>query len=196
MPSEGAQEDANLEQALASVDAHSRVRTAREACKNSCPSVNPETCAVMPESDCNLETYTELKAVVLELHEPDRETMWSGDLGWVPKSTLQEAREKEVKKLQQFETYEEVPQAEAEGQEIISSRFVDKWEESEELRSRLVSRGYESNQADPASLSVEMAVADICGAFLHALLEKHFFVTPPAEYRKPGVVWKTKTLVR
>ena len=37
-----------------------------------------------------------------------------------------------------------------------------------------------------------MAVADICGAFLHAVLEKHFFVTPPAEYRKLGVVWKIK----
>ena len=120
--------------------------------------------------------------------------------------------QKEVKKLQQFETYEEVPQAEAEGQEIIRSRFVDKWEESGELRSRLVSRGYESSHADPAShfaatpsvvatrialvlglaQDVEMAVADISGAFLHAVLEKHFFVTPPAEYRKPGVVWKIK----
>ena len=37
---------------------------------------------------------------------------------------------------------------------------------------------------------VEMAVADISGAFLHAVLEKHFFGIPPAEYRKPGVVWK------
>ena len=115
-------------------------------------SVNPETFAMMLESDGNLETYTELNAVALDLHEPDPETMWSSDLGWVPKSILQEAREKEVTKLQQFETYEEVPQVEAEGQEIISSQFVDKWEESGELRSRLVSRGYESSQADPASL--------------------------------------------
>ena len=162
------------------------------------------------ESDGNLETYTEFNAVALNLHEPDPETMWSSDLWWVPKSILQEAREKEVKKVQQFETYEEVPQAEAEGQEIISSRFVDKWEESGELRSRLVSRGYESSHADPASLfvstpsvvatrialvlglaqDVEMAVADISGAFLHAVLEKHFFVTPPVEHRKLGVVWK------
>ena len=97
-------------------------------------SVNPETFAMMLESDGNLETHTELNAVALDLHEPDPETMWSSDLGWVPKSILQEAREKEVTKLQQFETYEEVPQAEAEGQEIISSRFVDKWEESGELR--------------------------------------------------------------
>ena len=37
-----------------------------------------------------------------------------------------------------------------------------------------------------------MAVADISEAFLHAVLEKHFFVTPPAENRKPGVVWKIK----
>ena len=87
----------------------------------------------------------------------------------------------------------------------MSSRFVDNWEESGELRSRLVSRGYESSQVDPASLfaatpsvvatrialvlelaqDVEMAVADISGAFLHAVLEKHFL-------RKPGVVWKIK----
>ena len=37
-----------------------------------------------------------------------------------------------------------------------------------------------------------MAVADISGVFFHAVLEKHFFVTPPAEYRKTGVVWKIK----
>ena len=39
---------------------------------------------------------------------------------------------------------------------------------------------------------VEMAVADISGACLHAVLEKHFFVTPAVEYRKPGVEWKVK----
>ena len=39
---------------------------------------------------------------------------------------------------------------------------------------------------------VEVAVADISGAFLHAVLEKHFCVTPPAECRKPCFVWKTK----
>ena len=123
--------------------------------------------------------------------------IWLSDLEWVPKSILHEAREKEVKKLQQFETYKKVPLAEAEGEEIISSRSVDKRDESGELRSRLVSRGYESSHADPASLfaatpsvvatrialvlglaqDAEMAVADISGAFLHAVLEKRFFVT-------------------
>ena len=115
-------------------------------------SVNPETFAMMLESDGNLETYTELNAVALDSREPDPETILSRDLECVPKSILHEAREKEVKKLQQFETYEEVPLSEAEGQEIISSRFVDKWEESGELRSRLLSRGDESSHADPASL--------------------------------------------
>ena len=133
-------------------------------------------------------------------------------MGWVPKSILQDSRKKEVRQLQQFDTYEEVPQAEAEGQEIISSRFVDQWEASGGLRSRLDSRGYESSHADPASLfaatpyvvatrialvlglaqDVEMAVADISGAFIHAVLEKLFFVKQPVEYRKPGVVWKEK----
>ena len=42
------------------------------------------------------------------------------------------------------------------------------------------------------ALDVDMAVADISGASLHAVLEKLFFVTPPAEYRKPVVVWKIK----
>ena len=83
-------------------------------------------------------------------------------------------------------------------------------EESGELRSRLVSRGYESSHADPASLfaatpsvtatrnalglahDVEVAVADISGAFLHAVLEKHVVVTPPVEHQKSGVVWKVK----
>ena len=43
-------------------------------------SVNPETFAMMLESDGNLETYTELNAVALDLHEPDPETMSSSDL--------------------------------------------------------------------------------------------------------------------
>ena len=85
-------------------------------------SVNPGTFARMLESDGNLETYTELNAVALDLHEPDPETMWSCDLGWVPKPILQEAREKEVTKLQQFDTYVEVPQAEGTGSHEFTVR--------------------------------------------------------------------------
>ena len=148
---------------------------------------------------------------MLNVHESDPEEMWSNDLGWVPKSDLQAARDKEVTKLQEFDTFEEVPQGESEG-DIISSRFVDKWETSGELRSRLVSRGYEASQIDPASLfaatpsvtatrialvlglahDVDMAVTDISGAFLHAVVEQPFYVKPPIEYPKPGIVWKVK----
>ena len=100
--------------------------------------VNTETFVMMLQSDGKLETYPVFDVVALDSHEQITETLWSSHLGWVPKSILQEIR-KEVTKLQQFETFEEVPQAEAEGQEIISSLFVDKWDESRELRSHLVS---------------------------------------------------------
>ena len=39
---------------------------------------------------------------------------------------------------------------------------------------------------------VDMAVADISGAFLHAVVEQPFYVKPPIEYRKLGIVWKVK----
>ena len=103
-------------------------------------------------------------------------------------------------------------QDEAEG-DIISSRFVDKWDTSGELRSRLVSRGYEA-RSDRSCFTlyckhrrsrqqelhwcwglahdVDMAVADISGAFLHAAVEQPFYVKPPVDYRKPGIVWKVK----
>ena len=173
--------------------------------------VNPETFVMTLESRGTMETYTELNVVASDLHESDPEEMWSNDLGWVPKSDLQAARDKEVTKLQEFDTFEEVPQDEAEG-DIISSRFVDKWETSGELRSRLVSRGCEASQIDPASLfaatpsvtatrialvlglahDVDIAVADISGAFLHEVVEQPFHVKPPIEYRKTGIVWKVK----
>ena len=37
-----------------------------------------------------------------------------------------------------------------------------------------------------------MAVADISGAFRHAVVEQPFYVKPPIEYRKLGIVWKVK----
>ena len=173
--------------------------------------VDPETFALTHESRGTMETYTELNVAASDLHESDPEEMWSNDLGWVPKSDLQAAREKEVAKLQEFDTFEEVPQNEFEG-EIMSSWFVDKWDTSGELRSRLVSRGYEASQIDPVSLfdatpsvtatriafvlvlahDVDIAVADISGAFLHAVVEQPFYVKPPIEYQIPGIVWRVK----
>ena len=71
--------------------------------------VDPETFALTLESCRTLETNTKLNAAASDLHEPDRE------------SALQADREKEVTKLQGFDTCEQVPQAEGEGQETIFS---------------------------------------------------------------------------
>ena len=37
-----------------------------------------------------------------------------------------------------------------------------------------------------------MAVAVISGAFVHAVLEKLFYVKPPVDFRKPGTIWNVK----
>ena len=65
--------------------------------------VDPETFALTLESRGTMETYTELNVAASDLHESDPEEVWSNDLGWVPKSDLQAAREKEVTKLREFE---------------------------------------------------------------------------------------------
>ena len=46
-----------------------------------------------------METNTELNVAASDFHESDPEEVWSNDLGWVPKSDLQAAREKEVAKF-------------------------------------------------------------------------------------------------
>ena len=89
----GAQEDANLEQALASVDASSRVRTAGETCKDSYLCFG-ESRDFRNDARVRRQLGNELNDVALDLHEPDPDTMLSSDLVWVPKSILHEAREK------------------------------------------------------------------------------------------------------
>ena len=90
----GAQEVAHRDETVASAldDGGNRVRAAREMGKAS-----SDWCcggsrgfALMIESDGNLEVQTSW----------DPETMWSSDLGSVPKSVMLEAREKEVTKLE------------------------------------------------------------------------------------------------
>ena len=62
------------------------------------------------------------------------------------RNAILQAREKEVSKLQDFDIFQEVPQIEAEGHDIISSRFVDKWEGMELLTSRLCCVATHSSQ--------------------------------------------------
>ena len=75
---------------------------------------------MMLESDGNLETYTEFECCMRwicmnQIQTRCGQVTWSG----YPSQSCTRP-EKEVKKLQQFETYEEIPLAEAEGQEFIS----------------------------------------------------------------------------
>ena len=151
-------------------------------------SVNPETFAMMLESDGSLETCTELNAVALDLHEPDPETMWSSQ-------TCRMTARKRSRNCRNLKRTKRSNRVRPRDRKSSVHGLSTKWEESGELRSRLVSRGYESSRVDPASLfaatpsvvatrialvlglaqDVEMAVADISGAFLHVVLEKHFF---------------------
>ena len=121
---------------------------------------------------------------------------------------LQKTREKEGTKLQDSDTFDKIPKIEAEGQGIISLRFVDIWEETGELRSRLCSRGYEARQVDPASLfaaspsvtATRLAFGiGICAgrghrtgghlvSYLHAELEEPYYVKRPVESRKPRII--------
>ena len=72
----------------------------------------------------------ELNGVTLHLHGPHPDTMWSSSLGWVPLQSCRRPSRRICTKLHDFDRFEEVPQIEAEVQDIISSRFVDKWEEA------------------------------------------------------------------
>ncbi len=87
-------------------------------------------------------TVGDLVKVADDLHEDDRS--WTKDLGWVPKADLMAARDREIEKLVEFGTFKEVDSRMAAGAEVISVRFVEKYEEDGGLRSRCVTRGYEA----------------------------------------------------
>ena len=60
------------------------------------------------------------------------------------------------------------------------------------LRGNTVGHGNKNTLVLGLAHDVDMAVADISGAFLHAVMEQPFYAKPPIEYRKPGIVWKVK----
>ena len=119
----------------------------------------------------------------------------------------QSAKRVELKKLKDFDTYEETADV---GQFRISTTWV-LWNKGDEVRARLVARGYEDEQYYPkdsptigksamrtvlaitANKNWEIQTTDIKSAFLQGKeMERDVYLTPPKEIRIPGVLWKLK----
>merc|ERR1712101_70152 len=121
------------------------------------------------------------------------------------------AKNKEMKNLEFYETYEEVKD---EGQETIGSRWVitEKQQhdgQKQDYKARLVAKGFQeldqpqsdSPTAAKESFKLIMALSanynfkivsvDIHAAFLQAkTLDREVFVKPPQDQEKEGVIWK------
>ena len=124
-----------------------------------------------------------------------------------------DAKQIELKNLQDYETYEEVEDT---GQDRITSRWVVTMKEEHDgqktkFKARLVARGFqeeepplsdsptvlrESNKlftAVAANQSFEIVSIDIRAAFLQAKeLKRDVFLVPPKDIVKPGILWKLK----
>ena len=118
------------------------------------------------------------------------------------------AKETELKKLAEFDVFNEVPYA---GQELISTRWI-LWPKGDEIRARLVARGFEEgiteNVDSPTvgkiavrvflSLSASqrwiIKTTDIKSAFLQGNpIDRDVFVTPPKEaVVADGHIWKLR----
>ena len=122
-----------------------------------------------------------------------------------------EAKNKEVDNLTRYGTFEEVPD---EGKEKITSRWVVTKKlkqdgQKEDVKARLVARGFqetvdpqsdsptalrESNKlfyAIAANENFNLRSMDIKAAFLQSNeLDREVLVEPPADIKKPGVVWR------
>ena len=119
-----------------------------------------------------------------------------------------EAKQVELKKLQEFDTYEVV---EDEGQHRISCRWV-LWYKSDEVRARLTARGFEelekvasdSPTIDKCNVRIVLAIcasenwiletSDVKSAFLQGdILDRDVIIKPPQEAEVPrGKLWKLK----
>ena len=113
----------------------------------------------------------------------------------------------ELEKLKKFDTYEEVPDC---GQFAISTTWV-LWHKEDEIRARLVARGYEDDKSYPrdsptigkTAMRVTMSVAasqgwkiqttDIKSAFLQGKkIEREVYLKPPKEIKRDGYLWRLK----
>lgn len=118
------------------------------------------------------------------------------------------AKDVELAKLREFDVYKEVP---FNNQECISTRWL-LWYKGEEVRARLVARGYEETanvQRDSptvgrvavrlfltisANKRWKVKTTDIKSAFLQGqAIDREVYITPPKEAGvQSGVIWKLK----
>lgn len=118
------------------------------------------------------------------------------------------AKQVELQKLKEFDTYEEVENV---GQDCISTRWV-LWQKGDEVRARLVARGFEETTKVPSdsptigksSMRIFLSFAasnkwtvkttDIKSAFLQSnKLDRDVYLTPPKEAEvDQDNVWKLK----
>ena len=113
----------------------------------------------------------------------------------------------ELNELKEFDTYEEVPD---EGQFRISTTWV-LWNKGDEVRARLVARGYEDMQNYPkdspavgkSSMRIVLAMAvnkgwkikttDVKSAFLEGKeLGREVYLSPPKEMKREGFIRRLK----
>ena len=118
------------------------------------------------------------------------------------------AKVDELNKWQKYGAYEEVAFVD---QHVISTRWVITEKDDTSVKARLVVRGFEekdvpqsdSPTAHKESCKLFLAICanerfqlkslDVTSAFLQGQpLEREVFVSPPAEARKEGVIWKLK----
>lgn len=148
---------------------------------------------------------TEDSILALWLHEEVMAVILSPEKKNSPECA--QAKEKELEKLKEFDTYEEVPD---DGQESISTTWV-LTEKEGEIRARLTARGFEeesnvrsdSPTVKSTSLRFLMTMAttnkwplssiDIKSAFLQGKeLKRNVYVKPPKEANCKGFLWRLK----
>ena len=148
---------------------------------------------------------TEGSILAMWVHHEIMATMVTGEKKNSPESL--QAKEDELKKLSDFDTYEEIPDN---GQETLSTTWV-LTEKEGKIRARLTARGFEeqsnvrsdSPTVESSSMRFLLTAAttkqwpvstiDIKSAFLQGQeLKRDVYIKPPKESNAKGCIWKLR----
>ena len=100
---------------------------------------------------------------------------------------MRAGREIEVKRMLEFEVYEEVNEQQARGKRVWNSAWLDSQKRPGLVRSRLV-----VNQVRGASKREDVfaATPPLAAMRFHAAIEEEVFVRPPKNMRKDKTIWR------